>query len=250
MKWSKIASLFLYVVVACGGVFVFRPTYLLSICIVLVPPALVNFFWLKRERKKVLIFSLLATFLFAPPVELMARLTNAWDVQSVLWRPLGLIPLENMLFAFLNFLWGLSFYEYFVDRDRSRRFSRRFTFIMILFVVFASLIFGLFVYDRALVSLSYAWLAVPTLIIPAVLIFGRNPRLLPKTIVPTLFFAGVFALYELISLLIGSWWWPGEYLLPMHIFGHMFPLDDVLIWYLLSTPVLIGGYEFFVDDDK
>lgn len=26
-----------------------------------------------------------------------------------------------------------------------------------------------------------------------------------------------------------------------------FPIDDVIIWYFLSTPVLIGGYEYFAN---
>jgi hypothetical protein len=73
---------------------------------------------------------------------------------------------------------------------------------------------------------------------------------LKKTLLPTLFFAGVFFIYEIVSLKIGSWWWPGEYLKTFIIFGKVFPLDDIIIWYFLSTMTLIGGYEFFADNDK
>jgi hypothetical protein len=93
-------------------------------------------------------------------------------------------------------------------------------------------------------------MSVPILIIPSLLIFYHKPKLIKKTILPTIFFALVFFVYELTSLLIGSWWWPGEYLWPITIFGHIFPLDDVIIWYFLSTPTLIGGYEIFMDDGK
>jgi hypothetical protein len=51
-------------------------------------------------------------------------------------------------------------------------------------------------------------------------------------------------------LKIGSWFWPGEYLLNLNIFGLKMPLDDIIIWYFLSTPVLIAGYEYFVNDNK
>jgi len=93
-------------------------------------------------------------------------------------------------------------------------------------------------------------MAVPVLIVPSAIIFIENPGLLKKTVVPTVFFAAVFFIYEIVSLKIGSWWWPGTYLLTFQLDGKVFPLDDVLIWYCLSTPALIGGYEFFADDWK
>jgi hypothetical protein len=197
-----------------------------------------------------MIFSLAATLIFAPPVELALRMVDAWDVQSIFYRPFGLIPLENMLFAFLNFFWALAFYEYFVDRDTKRGVSPRFKYLVDLFIVFAVIVFGLFAFTPDLLKTSYMGMSVIILIIPALLIFWQNPHLLRKSILPTVFFAIVFFVYEIVSLKIGSWWWPGEYLLPTHIFGKVFPIDDVVIWYFLSTPALIGGYEYFADDDQ
>jgi hypothetical protein len=248
IKQQRAAFLLYYVLFACLAVLFLRPDYIISILAVLVPPAVLNFLWLQRSRKKILNFSLAATFIFAPPVELMSRLANVWDVQSIFYRPFGLIPLENMLFAFLNFFWGLSFYEYFVDKDATRALSPRFRYLVGLFLVFASLIYSLYFIDEQLVSANYFLMAVPVLIIPAGLIFYKNPKLLKKTILPTLFFAAVFFVYEIISLEIGSWWWPGEYIFPTVINGRIFPLDDVIIWYFISTPALIGGYEYFMDD--
>jgi hypothetical protein len=86
--------------------------------------------------------------------------------------------------------------------------------------------------------------------LPGVILFYFRPKLLKKVWLPTVFFALVFFVYEVVSLLVGSWWWPGNYLLSISILGHTFPLDDVIIWYILSTPVLIAGYEFFADDKK
>jgi len=117
-------------------------------------------------------------------------------------------------------------------------------------LIFAALIYGLYFYNQQLVAASYITIAVIVLVIPGFLIFRHNPKLLSKTIMPTLFFALVFFLYELTSLQLGSWFWLGEYLWPINLWGQIFPLDDAIIWYFLSTPVLIGAYEFFVDDDK
>jgi hypothetical protein len=98
--------------------------------------------------------------------------------------------------------------------------------------------------------MNYFTIATIILIIPSAILFGKKPQLLKKTILPTLFFAIVFFIYEIVSLKIGSWWLPGEYLKKFIIFGKVLPLDEIIIWYFLSTITLIGGYEFFADDNK
>jgi hypothetical protein len=249
-SYKKILFLLGYVLLAGIVVFIFKPVYLVSIILVLVPPAFVNFFWLKKSKLKILTFSIITGVILAPAVELSARLANVWDVQTIFMRPFGLIPFENMLFAFLNFLWVLSFYEYFVDHDSNKRISPRFKFLTALYILAAALIYTIFFLNKDLVTLNYFAISVPLLVIPAVLIFWSKPFLLKKVILPTIFFAFVFFYYEIISLIVGSWWWPGEYFFKVLVFGKIFPLDDVIIWYFLSTPVLIGGYEFFADDSK
>src|SRR5680860_1283671 len=95
-KKQRLIFLLAYVILACAVVYFWRPVYLVSIVLVLVPPAVINFLWLKKSRFKILLFSVLTTLLFAPPVELAARLANAWDVQSILPRLFGIAPLENL----------------------------------------------------------------------------------------------------------------------------------------------------------
>jgi len=249
-KKQRLIFLLTYVILTSVLIYFWRPVYLISIIVVLVPPAVINFLWLKKSRFKILLFSLLTTILFAPPVELAARLADAWDVQSILPRLFGIAPLENILFAFLNFFWVLAFYEYFVDRDKTRKISKRIRLITLGYIFLALLVFTIFFIAPNLLAVNYGLLAVIILLIPGIIIFYFNPKLLKKTWLPTIFFAYVFFVYEVVSLIIGSWWWPGQYLLPINLLGNVFPLDDVIIWYFLSTPILIGGYEFFVDDNK
>ncbi len=249
-KIKRLIGLMVYVLLACGVILICKPIYLLSMLIVLVPPTVITFLWLKKSRFKIFIFSIFSAIIFAPPIELVARLADAWDVQSILPRPFGIMPLENILFAFLNFFWVLSFYEYFVDRDRKKNVSKKFKYLVGLYCVMAVMIFSLYFYNHNFVTLNYCVLSVPILILPSLIIFYSHPHLLKKTILPTLFFAIIFFVYEATSLIIGNWWWPGEYLVNLNLLGHRFPLDDVVIWYFLSTPTLIGGYEFFMDDGK
>lgn len=246
-KTIRLTLLSAYIIIAVFFVWQFRPIYLLSIIIVLVPPTLANFRWLNdmATKKRILAFSLLSLFLFAPPVELSARLANVWDVQSVFPRPFGLIPLENMLLAFLNFFWGLSFYAYFTGTSPSK--SSRLRYLICLYLLLDLVVFSGYFLNPTLIKANYFALALPILIVPAVLLFCRYPALIRKTLPTTLFFAVVLFLYETVSLEIGSWWWPGTYLYALNFNGHIFLLDDILIWYFLSTPVLIAGYEFFAN---
>ncbi len=249
-KVKRIWPLLGYIIASCIFVYFVKPVYLISIFIVLAPPSVLIFSWLKRSRKKIFIFSLTATILFAFAVELASRLADSWDVQSVLPRIFGILPLENMFFAFFNFFLVLSFYEYFVDRDIPRKISKNFKYLVMIFSLFSLVIFSLFFYNQKIIAINYFTMALIVLIIPATIIFSMNPKLLKKTIVPTLFFAFTFFIYEIVSLINKSWWWPGKYILTMNLFGNVFPLDDVIIWYFLSTVALIGGYEFFADDFK
>ena len=138
----------------------------------------------------------------------------------------------------------MSFYEYFVDRDYNKKISRKFKTLVAIYIFGAAVIYAIFFINKDIVTLNYFTISLPLLVVPAILIFFNKPSLIKKTILPTIFFALVFFYYEIISLYIGSWWWPGQYIFNTSIFGKTFPLDDVIIWYFLSTPVLIGGYEF------
>lgn len=249
-KIKKILFLFFYILISGGFVYLFKPCYFISIILVLVPPSIINFFWLKKSRFKILIFSLAGAILFAPPIELMTRLVDAWDVASIFPRPFSYIPLENMLFAFLNIFWALCFYEYFIDHDKSKRISKNFKKLIALYILFAAIVYSLFFYQKNLIGTHYWLMSVPILIVPCLLIFIRHPKLLKKIIIPTIFFALVFLIYEIISMSLGHWWWPGSYLYTFNINGMVFPLDDVIIWYFLSTPTLIAGYEIFADDGR
>ncbi len=246
-KKKRLMFLLFYVLTACFAVYFARPHYFYSILIVLGPPTILNFLWIKNSKRRIAIFSLLTLLLFAPPIELVTSLADVWDVESIFPRPFGLIPLENMLFAFINIFWGLSFYTYFSGEDPDKKMSSRMKYLLFLYVALSSSVYGCYFYDKDLIAASYFTMAVPILIVPAIFIFGKFPELIRRTVLTTIFFAFTFFVYEMVSLQVGSWWWPGEYLYIFEIYGKVFPLDDVIIWYFLSTPVLIGGYEFFAN---
>jgi len=250
-KENKILFLFLYVVFASFVVYFVIPNYFTSILIVLAVPALINFYWLKKARAKVLFFSFITTLLFAPPIELLARMANAWDVSSIFMRPFGLIPWENILFAFLNFFWVLSFYEYFFDSEKKFfDISRKFKYLFFLYLILSIVVYILFFNNPSLLATDYYLLGLIFLLPAFIFLLLKFPHIFKKSLFTIAFFALVFLFYEIVSMSIGHWWWPGNYLLTISLSGMIFPIDDIVIWYFLSTPTLILGYEFFVDDNR
>ncbi len=248
-KKLQLAGLFIYVISAVIFVYIVKPPYLANLFIVYLPPSLINYYWVQKSRSKILWFSIITVILFAPPIELVARLADAWDVQSILPRLFGTAPIENLIYAFFNFFWPLCFYEYFVDKDKSIKISKKFKILVALYIALSIIVYTGFALHRELFAINY-WLIGIGILLPAILILFFNPNLIPKIVLPTVFFGLIFFIHEMISLKLGHWWWPGDYLLPIELFGNIFPVDDALVWYLFSTPALIGGYEFFVDDNK
>ncbi|MBN1331953.1 hypothetical protein JW978_03650 [Candidatus Dojkabacteria bacterium] len=250
-KSSKIIILFLYIVFSCLLVLAIAPPYWLNLLIVYLPPTVVNLVWLKKDiRIRLILFAILTTFLFAIPIEIISRLANAWDVASSFPRILNIAPLENIFYAFINFLWPIAFYEYFIDKGRNKKINNRFSILLILYIALFVGTFMMFAIDKTIITLDY-WVVGAIVLLTPLICFSIQGRIeIKRLIFPTLFFGFVFFIHEIVSLELGHWWWPGEYLLETTILGNRFPIDDVLIWYVISTPTLIMGYEFFVDDNR
>jgi hypothetical protein len=250
-KKKLIFGFILYVLLTSIFVAIFKPTYFVSLILVIGIPSIYNFYLIKRSRKKILLFSIVSVILFAIPVELTCRLANVWDTQTIFPKLFnGLMPIENLFFAFFNFLWVLSFYEYFVDKDREKEIPPKFKILVSLYVVAFLGVMLVYSINPLVITFSYMTMALIVLIIPEVLLFIWHPHVLKKVILPLLVFAIIFFVYETAAMEAGNWWWPGSYLFPVTLFGHTFPLDDILFWYFLSTPALIIGYETFLDNSK
>ncbi len=251
IKKPKLIFLFIiYVILTSILVWILKPIYFISLIIIIGIPTTLNFILLKHSKLKIILFSFLATLLFAPAIELMCRLANVWDVQTIFPRILEILPIENMIFAFFNFVWVLSFYEYFIDKNTKDKISNKLKYVVIMFSLLFVFTLVLFFYNSNIITLNYYEMAIIFLIIPAIILTFVEPKIIKKTVVPILFFSIIFFVYEFIAIQIGNWWWPAEYLLPINLFGHVFPIDDIIFWYILSTMTLILGYEFFVDDGK
>jgi hypothetical protein len=177
-------------------------------------------------------------------------LANSWDVSSSFPRLFALVPVENLFYAFINFVWVLSFYEYFFDHDTGRRFSPRSKYLLGLYLVLFCFSMLIFLFFLEQIIFHYWLIAFIIIFVPLLILASCYDFKWKSFIGPTVFFAFIFFSHEILALRLGYWWWPGEYLWPISLFGQTFPLDDVVIWHLASTPALLAGYKFFIDAKK
>jgi len=245
-KWHHFIVLIGLYLFGLGLVLLLKPSYFANILIVYLPGMTYNYFLLKRSGPKILLFGL-CSLLFIVPVEILARLTNSWDVQSIFPRILGIAPIENVLYALVNIMYPLLFYEYFYDQDRNRKISPRWKVLVLGYIVLFAGTFTVFFTSAAALQLQYWMLGVIILIPIVILLFIYKRHILKRLLVPALVFGTMFALHELVSMYLGHWWWPGTYLLPIQILGFTYPLDDVIIWLLFSNMAVIAGYEVMWD---
>jgi len=227
-------------------VFFLKPSYLLNILIVYLPGLIYLFFIIKKSRKKILIFGLLS-LLFIIPVEILARLTDSWDVLSQFPRILGIAPIENIVYALINILYPLCFYEFFYDEDRNEKISRNWKYLLGIFLSFFILVFSLYFIFPDILKLNY-WIIGICIYFPVFILLIKYKRHIVKRLIVVGLVLGImYGLHELLSMYLGHWWWPGNYLMPINIGGYIYPLDDLIIWLVFSNVAVISGYEVMWD---
>ena len=60
----------------------------------------------------------------------------------------------------------------------------------------------------------------------------------------------VYLAYEVTAFYLGQWHFPGEYIGTVILLGASFPLEEFIIWIVLSAAVVLSYYELFIDDFK
>lgn len=227
-------------------VYITKPSYLLNILVVYLPGLIYLFYLVKNSRRKILLFGLLS-ILFIIPIEILARLVDSWDVLSEFPRILGIAPIENIVYALVNIMYPICFYEYFYDNDRNPKISKNWKYLVAIFLLLFLLVFSIYYINSGYLKLEY-WLIGICIYLPIfVLLFKFKKHIIKRLLIVGLTLGVMYGLHELLSMYLGHWWWPGNYLIPVTIFGHIYPLDDFIIWLLFSNIAVIAGYEVMWD---
>lgn len=244
------------VIIAILLVIYFKVRFLTSIILFFVIPA---FYLLIRRRprniKRILIASFLFGILFSFTFDFLAEFNNAWS-----WSPtdelifpkiFGIVPIDVIIWFFFWIFLIVVFYEHFVEHDRSDKISPHFKYAF--YPAIAALIWVLVIFfvNSELLKFEYTYLGLGLCtLIPFIVLVIRKPALLRKFVRVSAFFIFLYLAFELTSLKLGQWHFPGQYIGTVELFSLKFPFEEFFFWILMSSTIVLAYYELFIDDEK
>ena len=156
-----------------------------------------------------------------------------------------------MIWFFLWIVLIILYYQHFIEYDKDHRISSKYPFILFSSVVVLALIVVTFFTNPELITFDYAYfkLGIFTLI-PLAYVGLRKPFLFWRFIKASPFFIFLFLVFEVTSLKLDHWRFPGNYLGQVNVIGITFPIEEFIIWIIISSTVVMSYYELFIDDEK
>jgi hypothetical protein len=210
--------------------------------------------WLKPEIiKKSVIFALVATIGISWAFGHMVYLDNIWWVKGVhLMR--NTVTIEEIVWGFLWALYGVMFWEYFLDHDKNKSsFSPYFRYLIILLVVQMVIFFALYFMRSPWLVQPYFYLKFGVVMMASLLaiVAVKFPKLLKKLAILGVYFFFVSVLNEYIALYNSQWLFLGTHYLGSITMAHqVLPWDEIIFWWILGAPGIICWYELFADDRR
>lgn len=196
---------------------------------------------------------------------LIAKDQGWYIVNSVFpWRLFDIVVIEQFIWCFLYIYYIVMFYEYFLDKKEKKTIFHLFPKIkdvispnmeyFSLFMFMALAFFVLFAYiSPSTLQVDYAYLWVGTLlgIMPLSFFLFKFHNFLPRFCKIALYFLCLAILVEYVGLSLNHWAFPGSHFLGMtRFFGFFIPYEEVVMYFILSTPITLSYYEYFDDDRK
>lgn len=209
----------------------------------------------KKPIRELLLGSLLIGSGLGLIFNIITSANRAWDElaeQLVFnYRIFGFMPADEPIWFFFWSLVILTFYEHFYEKDRLDSISSRFRYIALptLLAVVVVIVLAIVNKETLLFNKAYFFMALPGFI-PVVYVIKKRPNLILKFIKTGVFFFMLFLIYELTAIKLGQWYFPGEYIGFVELFGLRFPFEELLFWMGLSPFAVLSIYEGFVDNDK
>ncbi len=204
--------------------------------------------------KKTLIFTLICSITFVTIIDYIAHSTGSWFVPSY-WegfRILDVIPIEDYIWGFGQIYFIVMFYESLLD-PHLRPHIRSKTKYLLLGALGASVLFGyVFITQPHILNIPYFYFfgGVVVFVIPIMLLLLHAPYLWAKFSKVMLYFFYVSITHELTGLTLGHWSFPNEsgFIGMVHIGTFVFPLEELVVWMLLTAIGILSYFEFFEED--
>lgn len=207
--------------------------------------------------KYAIVPSLIFGFLYGIGFEYINEVSGSWffPLESTFVLPslfFEIVPGDVIVWYILWIFMIISYYEYFINRHTVCRFLRRRIYKALGLGFLALGIIALAEYGfKTSIIIPYAYTITGlAALIPAYILYKRKPRLFPKLARTIPFLGAFFLIMEVIALSVGYWEFSGGSIFTIMVAGHLFPIEELVFWIILSPLVISAYYELFLDDER
>lgn len=219
-----------------------------------IPCLYISFRVTSSVLRKAFIFSSIFSIPLGIFVDYLVTMDKGWSVTSSTFPMLfGIVPLEDILFAFLFTYLAVIFYERFVDKGPHRLIRDRLHYLVSISLYVTIFFVVTYLFFGEALTIPYAFLitGVVFLLAPLAYVLLRFPRLLRKFIPLFAYFLYLSIFFEATALYLKQWEYLGlHYIALVQVATFPIPAEEIVFFWLLWGPAILAYYEFFDDDRK
>lgn len=255
MKKIDIFLLILFPIFAVVAALMFKVSFFVSILLFYLPSSLWLSFRTPAQVGKTFIFSIIIAIPFGFFIDYIATLDHSWFVPTTIFpfRLLGIVPVEDLIWAFFLVYNIVIFYEHFLDKGKHELLDKRMKYLLwpLLIIVILFILILFTEPDFLIIPYAYLWMGITLIFLPTVTFLSFFPRLLSKYVKTASYFFLHGIMFELTGLQLYQWTFPGENFVGwVELFGYRFPFEEFFFYFILFAVCILSYYEFFDDDRR
>lgn len=255
-KGRDLLLLCFFIVIARFLSLALNVSYLLSLLFFFgIPAAYLSLRANKGQIKKAFVFASLC-LIPTVTVDILAVFSRAWILPETVFpfRLFQIIPLEDLIWAFLMVYLLVLVYEYFLDKGENLFLVKKPLKYCLLFLVLSAIFSISLIYLKpGLLYVPYFYLAMGLVftLAPTLLFMIFYPKLISKFFKAGILFFLLLLVFELTGLILHHWEFPGpDFIGWINIFGQRFPIEEFIFFVILFSSAALSYYEFLYDDRK
>ena len=248
MKKKDVCLLALLPVVAFVGTVLIAPPYLGALLLFFGLPSLWLTYRSRSRAQSIALFSLLCTLSLEPTFDSLAMWNDAWRIPQSLFavRLFHLIPVENVILAFLYVYWLTMLYATFFDAAKENSLTFHWKQFITILVLILGTYTPLFLLYPTILLIPYAYVFIGLLVTTGVplLFLLLKPAFFRPFLSTALYVLYPLVLFEIVGLRYQYWSFEhGQYVFWIHLPYMSMPLEELLFWMGTCTFFVLSIFE-------
>lgn len=209
----------------------------------------------KKTVIKAALFSFVSGVLIGLALDYIFTYSGSWWVNDTVFnfRFLNIVPIEDILWGFLNIFLVVMFYEVFLEMDARQNRNPKQHYMWALALITLTLFSLAYILNPQLLNIPHFYIygGVTLLIIPSLIFFIRFKRPVKKIFLTALYFFYLSLLFELGAVNLGHWgFYADNYLMVLTIGNIRVPFEELFFYVTILASSMLVYYEYFFDDRR